>query len=516
MERLPRQTRGAERQQVLQDCLMGKQRLLKIFVEDEESRVYVVRFYENGKEIIFNNKIMELALEQHQQESERVQQDQASELQQHQPSSPPQQPQESSPPQQQQANSPPQQLKSSSSSGGPSLEQLKKMLMYQLEYYFSKENLAHDFHLMSQMDQDQFVPIVLIANFNQMKRLTKDIQLVTQVLKESSTVEVSDCNLKVRPNHRDWMVKLREIPDNTEQNEIFCMFSALEPKVLETQIQTEKKKPDKIQPKKKTGKEKIEEKKQKLEKEIDSFLESSQQDLKFPHQSLISRRLVHEVAEKRDLLHESVGEGTQRRIVLSKKTGELRTPASGCSPISGDLVKLKEVFADADKNEAAKQAEAFHQSGEEQGILVTEHIKNTPAATQTLQFPSAPSQELPVSVAQVERKPDIIQVKKTADEKNEERKRTFEKQIDCFLESSEHALKFPHQNANNRRIVHSVAEAKGLIHESVGEGIERYILVSKKTIEVQDNGSSTSSKDNIKPKEAFDETVKCVSAKERG
>jgi hypothetical protein len=35
------------------------------------------------------------------------------------------------------------------------LEELKLRLLRQLEYYFSRENLAHDTYLMSQMDADQ-------------------------------------------------------------------------------------------------------------------------------------------------------------------------------------------------------------------------------------------------------------------------------------------------------------------------------------------------------------------------
>lgn len=60
---------------------------------------------------------------------------------------------------------------------------LKAKLQRQLEYYFSRENLAHDTYLLTQMDADQFVPIWTIANFNQIKRLTNDVQLVTQVLR---------------------------------------------------------------------------------------------------------------------------------------------------------------------------------------------------------------------------------------------------------------------------------------------------------------------------------------------
>ena len=64
-----------------------------------------------------------------------------------------------------------------------SLEELKAKLQKQLEYYFSRENLAHDTYLLTQMDADQYVSIWTIANFNQIKKLTNDVALVTQVLR---------------------------------------------------------------------------------------------------------------------------------------------------------------------------------------------------------------------------------------------------------------------------------------------------------------------------------------------
>ena len=48
---------------------------------------------------------------------------------------------------------------------------------------FLRENLAHDEYLKTQMDADQFVPISIIAGFNQIKKLTRDINLVTEVLR---------------------------------------------------------------------------------------------------------------------------------------------------------------------------------------------------------------------------------------------------------------------------------------------------------------------------------------------
>ena len=70
-------------------------------------------------------------------------------------------------------------------------DRLKQLLAAQLEYYFSRENLANDTYLVSQMDGDQYVPIWTVANFNQVKKLTTDIKLITDVLKDSPNVQVS-------------------------------------------------------------------------------------------------------------------------------------------------------------------------------------------------------------------------------------------------------------------------------------------------------------------------------------
>lgn len=46
-----------------------------------------------------------------------------------------------------------------------------------------RENLASDKFLVSQMDSDHYVSISTLANFNMVKKLTGDIDLVTEVLR---------------------------------------------------------------------------------------------------------------------------------------------------------------------------------------------------------------------------------------------------------------------------------------------------------------------------------------------
>ncbi|XP_029830395.2 nascent polypeptide-associated complex subunit alpha, muscle-specific form isoform X3 [Ixodes scapularis] len=104
------------------------------------------------------------------------------------------------------------------------LAELRMMLMQQLEYYFSRENLANDTYLLSQMDSDQYVPIGTVANFNQIKRLTKNLSLIVDVLRESPNVQVDEAGEKVRPNHKRCVLILREIPESTPVKDIESLF----------------------------------------------------------------------------------------------------------------------------------------------------------------------------------------------------------------------------------------------------------------------------------------------------
>ncbi|CAD6194752.1 unnamed protein product [Caenorhabditis auriculariae] len=63
------------------------------------------------------------------------------------------------------------------------------------------------------MDQDQYVPITVIAGFRKITQLTNDYNLILQVLRESNQVEVDERGEKVRPLSRRCTIILREIPE---------------------------------------------------------------------------------------------------------------------------------------------------------------------------------------------------------------------------------------------------------------------------------------------------------------
>ncbi len=49
--------------------------------------------------------------------------------------------------------------------------------------FLCRENLDKDTYLLSQMDTDQYVSIATIAGFNQVRRLTRNIDLIKEILR---------------------------------------------------------------------------------------------------------------------------------------------------------------------------------------------------------------------------------------------------------------------------------------------------------------------------------------------
>lgn len=107
---------------------------------------------------------------------------------------------------------------------GLPMRELMAALQRQLEYYFSRENLAKDTYLLSQMDSEQYVSIEIVANFQQIKNLTNDYDLIVEVLRSSSEVHVDDKGLRVRPLSKRCVVILRDAPEEVKEENIKKMF----------------------------------------------------------------------------------------------------------------------------------------------------------------------------------------------------------------------------------------------------------------------------------------------------
>ncbi|KAL0432330.1 UNVERIFIED_CONTAM: La-related protein 1C [Sesamum latifolium] len=67
---------------------------------------------------------------------------------------------------------------------------LTHMIVKQIDFYFSDDNLVKDNFLRTKMDEHGWVPITLIASFRRVQQLTKDIPVILESLRYSTVVEV--------------------------------------------------------------------------------------------------------------------------------------------------------------------------------------------------------------------------------------------------------------------------------------------------------------------------------------
>ncbi|XP_022949956.1 la-related protein 1C-like isoform X2 [Cucurbita moschata] len=91
--------------------------------------------------------------------------------------------------------------------------QLYAMIVSQIEYYFSGENLVKDTFLRQKMDEDGWVPVRLIATFSKVKRLTENIQTILDALQSSTLVEVKGDKVRRRNDYDRWIIRPGQVPN---------------------------------------------------------------------------------------------------------------------------------------------------------------------------------------------------------------------------------------------------------------------------------------------------------------
>ncbi|KAL4203233.1 hypothetical protein AMTRI_Chr01g102990 [Amborella trichopoda] len=86
----------------------------------------------------------------------------------------------------------------------PETHQLRANVVKQIEYYFSVDNLCRDFFLRSKMDDQGWVPISIIANFNRVKKMTTNIPFILDALRNSDEVELQGDKIRKRHDGPSW------------------------------------------------------------------------------------------------------------------------------------------------------------------------------------------------------------------------------------------------------------------------------------------------------------------------
>nr|XP_018622525.1 la-related protein 1C-like isoform X2 [Nicotiana tomentosiformis] len=84
--------------------------------------------------------------------------------------------------------------------------QMQTKIVNQIDYYFSDENLIKDTFLRRNMDEHGWVPVMLIAGFKKVMQLTDNIQLILDVMRSSTAVEVQGEKLRRRNDWNRWLI----------------------------------------------------------------------------------------------------------------------------------------------------------------------------------------------------------------------------------------------------------------------------------------------------------------------
>lgn len=85
------------------------------------------------------------------------------------------------------------------------------LIVSQIEYYLSVENLCKDMYLRRQMNSKGFIPLSILAGFNRVRMLTGgDINLLLEACNWAPSAEL--LNSKIRPRHgwENWVLPLKE------------------------------------------------------------------------------------------------------------------------------------------------------------------------------------------------------------------------------------------------------------------------------------------------------------------
>ncbi|ONK67449.1 uncharacterized protein A4U43_C05F150 [Asparagus officinalis] len=81
---------------------------------------------------------------------------------------------------------------------------LRANIVNQIEYYFSDENLQKDHYLLQLLDEQGWVSINKIADFNRVKKMTTNIPLILEALQSSNSIEVQGDKIRRRNDWSKW------------------------------------------------------------------------------------------------------------------------------------------------------------------------------------------------------------------------------------------------------------------------------------------------------------------------
>jgi hypothetical protein len=112
-------------------------------------------------------------------------------------------------------------------------EELKKVLIQQIEFIMSRDYLASDFNTVSKMNSEYYVPISVVMENSFIKGLTQDRDILLSALKSTDRVIVDEARMMVKPNikiQRNTII-LRDIAPDVPREDIKALFDEYQDKI---------------------------------------------------------------------------------------------------------------------------------------------------------------------------------------------------------------------------------------------------------------------------------------------
>ena len=113
-------------------------------------------------------------------------------------------------------------------------EVLLAQIKYQVEFYFSQQNLNRDRYMQEQMNEEGYIPIKTIANFKQVKRLTSSLDLILQAIANSSICTINESRDMIKASWKRparTTIIIREAGDNVTESDIRDLLEGTEFKI---------------------------------------------------------------------------------------------------------------------------------------------------------------------------------------------------------------------------------------------------------------------------------------------
>ncbi|OLL24645.1 La-related protein 1 [Neolecta irregularis DAH-3] len=101
----------------------------------------------------------------------------------------------------------------------PDVSYIRFVITSQVEYYFSIDNLCKDIFLRRHMDSQGFVPLSVLANFNRMRAITTDFNLLKDCCLRSSIVELQHIDMEMVRKREDWEIWVLPVDQRNQSSE---------------------------------------------------------------------------------------------------------------------------------------------------------------------------------------------------------------------------------------------------------------------------------------------------------